>query len=524
MVDIKRTVWIDSTFLDKKKGTPDVPAEYMVVEPDIIGSYNLPVDLYSPTPEMSFVDQQVKFGADYTMTSDHKNMGVRYIYDPTTYSGLFTVPHEYFNIASTVNSGSLTYKAYYTTGYTPVSGTVDKKLIFTVGRSVDSKFNMLVDLVHYSTTSGIIEQVANYTNFSGNTNVSGEPIPFYYRESDINTEYGSLRYTQVSGGIDNYVDVSFAGWIYHALNANVYSVDEGYASGYTLNATTLSGGGLKANYLEAAVGEVTTSGILYDVYCSLETMVSMYSETETIKGKIATVLSEVESCGQKFGSLTLDVNIFPIRFINFSLDIGEHTAADGLIYVDVIDESCSISVSGTYFMVDGVRAPVTLSGILDGYRMYYDPEDDFSSLEGPTTFTAHAENECGQTLEQDYYLTFGYIAEYENHPSSWQGINYGYDNKVAVRVIAENWASCPQTSSLAWDFDSRPEFNRNLGASIVGQFHDEDASDLSAEIKPYSLAYFYGKEFEVVLTAKDFAGNEMEPFILKYRIEDKPEN
>jgi hypothetical protein len=45
---------------------------------------------------------------------------------------------------------------------------------------------------------------------------------------------------------------------------------------------------------------------------------------------------------------------------------------------------------------------------------------------------------------------------------------------------------------------------------------------MQAIIYPHSTAYFYGKEFKVVVKAKDFAGNQMEPLILNYRIEDKP--
>jgi hypothetical protein len=103
-------------------------------------------------------------------------------------------------------------------------------------------------------------------------------------------------------------------------------------------------------------------------------------------------------------------------------------------------------------------------------------------------------------------------------------MDYGFGNKIIVRVTAENYASCPKISSLAWDFDSREQFNNDLGASIVGRFQAYDYGDMPAEIYPKSTAYFYGKEFRIVLNVKDFAGNKMEPLILSYRIEDKPEN
>ena len=119
-------------------------------------------------------------------------------------------------------------------------------------------------------------------------------------------------------------------------------------------------------------------------------------------------------------------------------------------------------------------------------------------------------------------LTTGYVVDYINTPDAYDSIDYGFDNKVTVRVTAEDYASCPTSETLAWDFDSKNYDNRDLGASIVGRFHADDSEDLSAEIYPHSTAYFYGKEVTVRIEAKDFAGNEMEPLILVYRIEDKP--
>ena len=372
--------------------------------------------------------------------------------------------------------------------------------------------------------SGTLDYVVNYTNFSGNTNISGgDPIPFYTTVWDITHEFTRGEDEYRLGGINRIVDVSFAGWVSHYIGFDAYSVLGGFNEGIDYE-VTITGGGVDVNYLDAYSTALTVSGLDLEIYCALTEMAYVTAEAETIKGRIARCYYEVFSTAEKHGYLNLDVGLYPIKITNFSLDVGEYTTASGFISVDVLDDTCPVSTSGTYFMVDGIRVPVTFSSITDGYRMYYNPEDNFSSLEGPTTFTAHAENECGQSLEQDYYLTFGYIAEYDNYPSLWQGMDYGFNNKIAVRVTAENWASCPQVSSLAWDFESREKFNQDLGASIVGTFYSKEASNLAAEIKPQSLAYFYGKEFEVVVTAKDFAGNEMTPLVLKYRIEDKPEN
>ena len=218
----------------------------------------------------------------------------------------------------------------------------------------------------------------------------------------------------------------------------------------------------------------------------------------------------------------MDIDLLSLKISNFSLGIGEHTTASGFISVDITDDECPVSTSGTYFMIDDIRVPVVFSDIEDGYRMFYDPDDDFASLEGATVFTVHAENECNKVLEQDFYLTFGYIVEYTNRQELLDNIDYGFQQKVIARVTAENYASCPQVSSLAWDFESKPQANVDLGASIVGKFHAWEYNEMPAKIYPHSTAYFYGKEFKVVVKAKDFAGNQMEPLVLNYRIEAKP--
>jgi len=46
---------------------------------------------------------------------------------------------------------------------------------------------------------------------------------------------------------------------------------------------------------------------------------------------------------------------------------------------------------------------------------------------------------------------------------------------------------------------------------------------LGASISPQSTAFFYGKTFRVVLNARDFAGNRMEPYEFEFKIEDAPE-
>ena len=85
-----------------------------------------------------------------------------------------------------------------------------------------------------------------------------------------------------------------------------------------------------------------------------------------------------------------------------------------------------------------------------------------------------------------------------------------------------DFATCPSLDALAWEFETRPRYKRDLSASIICKRYGAETTNLSAEIYPHSTAYYYNKEFTVTINAKDFSGNAMEPYVLTYKIEDKP--
>lgn len=218
------------------------------------------------------------------------------------------------------------------------------------------------------------------------------------------------------------------------------------------------------------------------------------------------------------------VGITSLNIRNFSLDVDQYTTASGKICVDLVDYDLKINTtSGTYFMADGTVVsgtftPITVSGVTtsgSAYRMCYDPINDFDSLIGPTKFTAHVTNSVGTVLEKDYYLTYGYKVEFDNEDRKY--IDFGYQKKVIVRAVAENLASCTKESGYAYWFETKTQPHNDLSCSIRGTYID----GLPASIYPQSTTYFYGKTYELKVTARDFAGNEMEPFILVYTIENK---
>ena len=212
-----------------------------------------------------------------------------------------------------------------------------------------------------------------------------------------------------------------------------------------------------------------------------------------------------------------------LEITNFSLAVGGWGYANSGVSVDITDLANTVTTSGCYFKLDGTTVSSTLTPITNGYRMLYNPVDGFESIYGPTELEANGSNDIGETISSPFYITFGYIVDFENRKQD--GIDFGYSTEVVVRASAENLASCPIKNAEAYVFETEVMSGRDIGASIVGVLPTEFSQneDLGACIYPQSTAFFYGQIYRVVLTAKDFAGNEMEPLEFEFKIEDKPE-
>lgn len=515
MPSVKNTVYIDSTFIPVDDGYTSVNSSIEFVDSDNIGNYNIPVIYQTTTSAIATIGSVVEYLADIVVVSGIENVPLSFFRELSSDFGVIPSLVDY----STNDSVSGTQNNYivYSTGYNTISGACDEKLTFIAGEHYISFKNYLVELHSGSVINGSNDYWQSYMNYSGHIDTEGLPIPVLNTQKDVTTECDIGG--QNIGELNPYVDITFAGWVEFLFMADIFAVDMNVNSPYPFEVETISGSVLP-NYLDVYSAKLTTSGIDFDVYCSLVDMVTINVDVEMTTGRMWYIDCDLYSAAVENLPITCDIDLYSLKITNFSLDIGEYTTASGNIFVDVLDDVYGVAISDTYFKVDEEIVSVTFSGIEDGYRMFYDPVDNFSSLYGPTIFTAHVENNNGDTLEKDYYLTFGYIVEYDNKPRI--DIGFDYNTKVTVRVIAENYDTCPETTADGHRFITEHRENIDLGASIVGMFHAEDTSDLSAKIYPQSTAYFYGKAFEVVIETSDFAGNIMQPFVLNYRIEDKP--
>jgi hypothetical protein len=197
---------------------------------------------------------------------------------------------------------------------------------------------------------------------------------------------------------------------------------------------------------------------------------------------------------------------------NFSIGVEDWVEAANLTYsVDVIETASGvqISTSGTYFIDDGTIAPTTFSGITDGYTCYYTPSGVLAS--GTITLTIHAENTASGVEEQNFHLLYGYNCFFN------EIVDWGPKNEVVITIEAKNEAFCPNLEGEAFYFETEDYTSYDLGASIV----PIGSVDLGATIRPQNTFFFYGRTYTITVSGvKDYHGNEMDPYIFNFTIED----
>ncbi len=512
MADSFDNLWVDSTFIDISTGHEDTLTDFVAADSDNIGKYTMPV-VYGGDETFSLcvptTVQCVIGGSTDGFSNIYNEYYVRSIPIDTA---LLTSLVEYTTKVTV--SGIADINTVYHTSYNTISGSKIAIVNYTGGNEFyECKDNHTVYIVTIP-VSGTLDLDTLYTNFSGN---QSEPVP----TTCINNEVFYTTVSGISNCVNAFVDISLAGWVEFLFPTEVF------ATAVSANAnnfeTIIIDGGLVPHYFDVYSSVSGTIQLCGDLYSSIENYFIFDFECSTISGGLYQNYWDLYSTIDSKNELLFNVDLLSLKIDNFSLEVGQYTDVTNAISVDILDDECPVSVSGTYLEVDGQIVSTTMSGITDGYRMFYDPVDDYASLLGPTTFTVHAENECSIVLEQDIYLTFGYIVEFDNSDPP-VGIDYGFNNKVAVRVTAEDFASCPTTNAMAFDFDSVDRRSTDLSASITGieSNFGEGLKNLNASISPISTAYFYDKEFRIVVNAKDFAGNAMETLLLTYKIESKP--
>jgi hypothetical protein len=181
----------------------------------------------------------------------------------------------------------------------------------------------------------------------------------------------------------------------------------------------------------------------------------------------------------------------------------------GSFSVDAVDSVNTIISGSSYFIHDGVQVITTFSGIIDGYHMSYTPMDVSSS--GAISLVAHVQNDVPETVEQTFYLLYGYNVKFEE----W--VDWGPLVQVDIRAQATNSVRCPNTVGEGFYFITADLESRDLGATIRAI----ESVNLGASIFPQSTCFFYGSTYKITVSGvKDFNLNEMPAYTFSFTIED----
>jgi len=526
MPDGTNNIYVDATFATTSDNEEDVTTELTLADAGVIGAYNMPIIFTTAASTQSFQLANVEYSTGTGTTSGTVERDVEYFVNVSA-SGIYVSLVDY-SIGTVTSGSSNKYVDCFLAGDTGISGVpniipaAQNALIDYIVGQVFDEMDINIPTVYWTwpSYSGTESFDTQYTYLPGiNTSIDRT---VYISLSSMVTTY--------SGSQSSYVEVEFAGWVNYPLEFDLYCSLE-KTDEYINSELTVISGAVNFYLSDIICATSGTQDFNFEIYCCLEDFFKLYSELTVISGSVDKLDYDVYCSGQNIDYLSFDVDLFSLKISNFLPVEEDYAFVNDGVSVDITDDIYAVltSVSGIpcsgtcCLKVDDEAVPVTFSGITDGYRMFYNPTDTFSSLEGSTTFTVHAENFNGDILERDYYLTYGYLVDYNNIDRI--GFDYGINTQVLVRMSAENLATCPKYSADAYYFETRDYSQKDLSASIIGELPDiiSDDVNLGASIYPQSTAFFYGKVFRVVLNAKDFGGNEMEPYEFEFRIEDVPE-
>lgn len=499
-------IYIDGSFLSAVSGTLFLKVSCPVFYADNIGEGISPVYFSCPYESYGFLDILSFFSAAEPSVSGSINMIANCFLDSSFYGTQSDFYSVYFTPGVSGGwSSSRDALGFYNTGQYKVDGFQVKEVKCFIGR----EYNYFTSVyLGYSVSEELVdvkEFLFSYTSATG-----------ILYDLSFSTNVNFIEASIFDGFLSAFVDSSFAGYILNsALFQSICGLptvqlgsvfDTELIDGLTISTPFqtilgLSNSGVISSF-ESMSGGVSLWGIFLDV--GLASGDFSYISTESFCGEFSV---------NNF--VLFDVDLLSLKISDLSVAEGQFIGIDGVLCVDIVDDVYAVDPLGCYFVIDDVTVSGILSPIPDGYRMCYSPDDLFARILSATEFKVVARNINGDVNWRSFYLTSGYHVEYDNVNQ-----DYGHGNKIVIRMAAENFASCPALNIFSYETEVSPSAAFDLPAYIFARpqlFY----KNLSASVYPNSTAYFYGKKIKVEIRARDYAGNDMDPFIFEFRIENK---
>jgi hypothetical protein len=326
--------------------------------------------------------------------------------------------------------------------------------------------------------------------------------------NDTNNEFriyiGTIKYTN-----DVYVEAEIAGIMDFPFIAEIFSTVSGVKDidvDVELESGRVSSINCGLFSCVSGVSDVVNN----DIWSTASGINYCFADIDVVSGTLSPFLSDINSSAMTSGTIACDVRTWSLTLSDFFLHLDEFTTASATAWVDITDKLYAVDTGNTYFLVDGQQVGVTFSGIQDGYRMFYDPPDDFYSR-GSLVYITHAQNAAGDIIENTYSLLYGYDIDFTSL------VDWGYNKTIAVWATATNLAHCLNTEADAFYFKTKDLWSKDLGASIT----PVGFADLRATLNTVGKHFYYGETYTITISGtKDFQGNEMETQIYTFTIED----
>jgi len=259
-------------------------------------------------------------------------------------------------------------------------------------------------------------------------------------------------------------------------------------------------------------GLILNGEVLYDSYCTESGVVGgCRSDITTISGGQTYIqMDGFSSLVNISGSVNCDIRTWSLEFGDFFADHWSVTTASGSAWIDIIDTFCSIDTGNCYFSVDGERVESTFVTIDGGYRMCYDPIDNFSTLL-EFQMDVHAQNFYGDILENSYKFLYG--ADIRLH----EVVTFVNKKYIPIWAKVNNVMDCPEFSTVAYKFETKDYYGKDLGAYI----NPVIGVDLPVILYPQNTFFFYGRTYRIGISGlKDFSGNVKSDYIYTFTIEN----
>ena len=345
-------------------------------------------------------------------------------------------------------------------------------------------------------------------------------IVVFFKSSFLAAKYNidmMVYLTLVAANYDTYdINCLFtsANWKYFdyfsSIIVSFYEVDN-----VSINLTTQSG--LLQRYSgELTVSDYTDEDYFVDAVVSDMVTYDNFYYVETTSGTLCRFNADVWLSTYDIGSYVFEVKLNSIYFENFSIGLEDVINKVANYSVDVKDDFYSIDATSIGVWCNGITiSGTTVSGINNGYTVFWEYDVFVSSSAEYYVFVVEAKNNYGDRALESFYIKRGYRYYY----NVYRVTVHDYNELIPILITAENTVDiypAYAAENLYVTVENMPY--RGLTASIIPI--NLNKSSLTANITALSPNFYPGGEYEIRINCKDNDGNEMPEFVFSFKIRD----